>query len=272
MRSKMSFTVNDDYLDRQHYRQEVAGLPVVIYWVYEKACDNFENYFPKTPENFAVAIVKAIKLHEKNIGVDHVSSYQAWRSTGEMWPCYDRLFENLHYLGDIIKIIDDRDYEDATRVKSRWYDAVVGKVAKLGYDISIRSSRTDDDKTRTDDDKTDEAYCVKSYCDKDHWPLAVKYVVRDWQKSLESYVLDQNASKDDFWFMQFEAALARRMIEQLDARTGARAIIDVGEEFVMDTIAEIDCTYMFGSCVQLPSFYRIITCFGEKGSEKYVIT
>ncbi len=216
------------------YRDSVPGLPVITYWIYEQACSDFDEY-AQSEEGFACAISDAIKRHANIVGEEFLPSYRARRSDGEMWPCHKRTLEYACYIGHIIKVLGSFDREKSDQEKAEQYQMIIDLVREHGFDINPRHQ----------------------FVPQERWPEYVSKATEKWRDHLKELCAIDNATLDDKWFLHFEAALARRIIERVRSRE--RVSFAVDEAFVMDVMAEIDCTYMFGHDVKLQAFSVLLT-------------
>ena len=225
------------------YRDSVPGLPVITYWIYEQACSKFGEY-EQSEEGFASAIADAIKRYVDIIGEEFPSSYRVRCSDGEMWPCHKRTLEYACYIGQIIKVLGSFDREKSDQEKAEQYQMIVDLVKECGFNIDPRHQ----------------------FVPQEKWPEYVSEATKKWRDHLKELCATDNMILDDKWFLHFEAALARRIIERTRGRE--RASFAVDEAFVMDVMAEIDCTYMFGHDVKLQTFSVLLT----KKKRGYVVT
>ena len=225
------------------YRDSVPGLPVITYWIYEQACSKFGEY-EQSEEGFASAIADAIKRYVDIIGEEFPSSYRVRCSDGEMWPCHKRTLEYTRYIGQIIKVLGSFDREKSDQEKAEQYQMIVDLVKECGFNIDPRHQ----------------------FVPQEKWPEYVSEATKKWRDHLKELCAADNMILDDKWFLHFEAALARRIIERTRGRE--RVSFAVDEAFVMDVMAEIDCTYMFGHDVKLQTFSVLLT----KKKRGYVVT
>ena len=216
------------------YRNSVPGLPIITYWIYELACSKFGEY-EQSEEGFAYAIADAIKRYVDIIDEESPSSYRVRRSDGEMWPCHKRTLEFARYIGQIIKVLGSFDREKSDQEKAEQYQRIVDLVKERGFNIDPRHQ----------------------FVPQEQWPEYVSEATEKWRDHLKELCAFDNATLDDKWFLHFEAALARRIIERTRGRE--RVSFAVDEVFVMNVMAEIDCTYMFGHDVELQTFSVLLT-------------
>ena len=225
------------------YRDFVPGLPVITYWIYEQACLKFGEY-EQSEEGFAYAIADAIKQYVDLVDEEFPSSYRVRCSDGEMWPCHKRTLEYARYIGQIIKVLGSFDREKSDQEKAEQYQAIVDLVKERGFNINPRYQ----------------------FVPQEQWPEYISEAVGKWRDHLKELCVVDNITLDDRWFLHFEAALARRIIERTRNREKVSFAID--EVFVNDVIAEIDCTYMFGHDVKLQTFSVLLT----KKKRGYVVS
>jgi hypothetical protein len=216
------------------YRDFVPGLPVITYWIYEQACSRFDEY-EQSEEGFAYAIADAIKRYVDLVDEESPSSYRVRCSDGEMWPCHRRTLEYVRYIGHIIKVLGSFDREKSDQEKAEQYQAIVDLVKERGFNINPRYQ----------------------FVPQEQWPEYISEAVGKWRDHLKELCVVDNITLDDRWFLHFEAALARRIIER--TRNRERVSFAVDEVFVMDVMAEIDCTFMFGHDVKLQTFSVLLT-------------
>ena len=225
------------------YRDFVPGLPVITYWIYEQACLKFGEY-EQSEEGFAYAIADAIKQYVDLVDEEFPSSYRVRCSDGEMWPCHKRTLEYARYIGQIIKVLGSFDREKSDQEKAEQYQTIVDLVKECGFDINPRHQ----------------------FVSQERWPEYVSKATEKWRNHLEELCVVDGITPDNKWFLHFEAALARRIIERTRNREKVSFAID--EVFVNDVIAEIDCTYMFGHDVKLQTFSVLLT----KKKRGYVVS
>lgn len=216
------------------YRDFVPGLPVITYWIYERACAKFDEY-EQSEEGFAYAIADAIKQYVDLVDEEYPSSYRVRRSDGEMWPCHRRTLEYVRHIGHIIKVLGSFDREKTDQEKAEQYQAIVDLVKECGFNINPRYQ----------------------FVPQAQWPEYVSEAAGKWRDHLKELCAVDNMTLDDKWFLHFEAALARRIIERM--RNRERVSFAVDEVFVMDVMAEIDCTFMFGHDVKMQAFSVLLT-------------
>ncbi len=216
------------------YRNSVPGLPIITYWIYELACSKFDEY-EQSEEGFAYAIADAIKQYVDIVDEESPSSYRVRRSDGEMWPCHKRTLEFARYIGQIIKVLGSFDREKSDQEKAEQYQRIVDLVKERGFNIDPRHQ----------------------FVPQEQWPEYVSEAAEKWRDHLKELCVDDYMTLGDEWFLHFEAALARRIIER--TRSRERVSFAVDEAFVMDVMAEIDCTFMFGYDVKLQAFSVLLT-------------